>query len=47
MKPPKVVRDYMAKLGSKGGKAKGASKTRPTEHYRKAAAKRWAKEKKS
>jgi hypothetical protein len=33
----------MAKIGSKGGKTKGSAKKRPTEHYRKAAAKRWAK----
>lgn len=43
MKPPKSVSDYMAKIGSKGGKAKGAVKRRPKAHYKAAAAKRWAK----
>ncbi len=45
---PKAVSDYMAKIGKKGGETKGAPKKRSTEHYKKAAAKRWAKrEKKS
>lgn len=43
MKPPKAVSDYMATIGSKGGKAKGKSKKRSTEHYRKAAEARWKK----
>ena len=43
LKPPKAVSAYMAEIGAKGGKAKGKRKTRPIEHYRKAAAKRWAK----
>jgi len=45
MRPPKAVSAYMAKIGAKGGKTKGKSKTRPTEHYKAAAAKRWAKRK--
>lgn len=33
---PKAVSDYMAAIGSKGGKAaKGAKKKRPKEHYKK------------
>lgn len=42
-KPPKAVSGYMAEIGSKGGKAKGSAKKRSTEHYKRAAAKRWAK----
>ena len=45
-RPPKAVSDYMAQIGSKGGKTKGASKKRPKAHYKAAAAKRWAKVKK-
>ena len=45
MRPPKAVRDFMAKIGKKGGEAKGARKKRSTAHYKAAAAKRWAKEK--
>lgn len=43
MKPPRSVSAYMAKIGKKGGEATGAVKKRSTEHYKKAAAKRWAK----
>jgi general stress protein YciG len=43
VKPPKAVSDYMAKIGKKGGEAKGDRKKRPSEHYREAARKRWAK----
>jgi hypothetical protein len=32
------VKDYLAKIGSKGGKAKGASKRRPNAHYERLAA---------
>lgn len=42
---PKAVSDYMAAIGSKGGKAKGARKKRPVAHYKAAAAKRWSKSK--
>lgn len=42
----KAIRAYLAAIGSKGGKTKGKSKTRSVEHYRKAAAKRWAKKEK-
>lgn len=38
---PKVVSDYMAEIGAKGGKAKGKRKARPSAHYKAAAAKRW------
>lgn len=34
MKPPKAVTAYMAKLGSKGGKATGKAKARDPEHYK-------------
>lgn len=37
-RPPKAVTDYMAKIGSKGGKAKGKSKARSKEHYERLAA---------
>jgi hypothetical protein len=37
MKLPKAVSDYMATLGSKGGKTKGKSKARDPEHYRRLA----------
>lgn len=41
MKPPSHVRAYLAAIGAKGGKAKGASKRRSAAHYeRLAAAKR-------
>ncbi len=40
---PKVVSDHMAEIGSKGGKAKGKRKARPSAHYKAAAAKRWSK----
>jgi hypothetical protein len=33
----------MAKIGKKGGETKGAAKKRSPEHYKRAAAKRWAK----
>jgi hypothetical protein len=32
---PKEVREYLASIGSKGGKAKGKRKARSPEHYRK------------
>lgn len=38
----RAARDYLAKIGKKGGEAKGKRKARPTEHYRAAAKKRWA-----
>jgi len=31
------VKDYLAKIGSKGGKAKGAAKRRPAAHYKRLA----------
>ena len=37
MKPPKAVADYMAAIGSKGGKAKGSVKKRPADHYKRLA----------
>lgn len=40
MKPPKGVSEWMAKLGSKGGKAKGKAKNRGPEHYAKMVAAR-------
>jgi hypothetical protein len=46
-RPPKAVRDFMAKIGKKGGETKGESKRRSKAHYKAAAAKRWAKEKSS
>ena len=42
-RPPKAVSDYMARIGAKGGKAKGSRKKRPSAHYKAAAAKRWKK----
>ena len=39
---PTAVSAYMAAIGAKGGKAKGARKKRPSAHYKAAAAKRWA-----
>jgi hypothetical protein len=44
-RPPKVISEYMAQLGRKGGEAKGPRKARSPEHYRKAAQARWAKRK--
>lgn len=44
-RPPKAISDYMAEIGKKGGEAKGARKKRSPEHYKAAAAKRWAKQK--
>jgi len=36
MKPvPDEISEYMAKIGAKGGKAKGAKKKRPKDHYKK------------
>lgn len=32
------VKDYLAKIGSKGGKTTGASKRRPKAHYERLAA---------
>lgn len=32
------VKDYLAKIGSKGGKTKGPSKARSPEHYKRLAA---------
>jgi len=42
---PKAVSAYMALIGKKGGETRGHSKRRSPEHYRAAAAKRWAKKK--
>jgi hypothetical protein len=36
-RPPKAISDYMAKLGSKGGKTKGNAKARDPEHYKRLA----------
>ena len=36
-RPPKAVRDYMAALGSKGGKTRGKAKARDPEHYKRLA----------
>lgn len=45
-KPPKAVSEYFSQMGKKGGKTKGATKRRgDSDHYRRIAAKRWAKEK--
>ena len=41
----RAAREYLAKIGKKGGEAKGKRKARPTAHYRAAAKKRWAKAK--
>lgn len=35
MKPPKSVSAYMADIGARGGKAKGARKARSPAHYAK------------
>jgi hypothetical protein len=44
--PSKSIKDYLAAIGSKGGKAKGKRKARgDSEYYRKLAAKRKPKEK--
>lgn len=41
------IKEYLAKIGSKGGKAgRGAAKRRSKEQCRRAALKRWAAEKK-
>lgn len=41
------LKQYLAKIGKKGGKAgRGAAKRRSRKHYRQAALKRWAAEKK-
>lgn len=45
-RPPKAVTAYMAALGSKGGKAKGKSKARDPEHYKRLADMKRAKAKK-
>jgi len=37
----KAVRQYLASIGSKGGKATGPSKARTSEQARKAVMKRW------
>lgn len=42
-RPPKAVREYMAKLGKKGGETKGKTKARDPEKMRAAAKKRWQK----
>jgi hypothetical protein len=47
MKIPKAVTDYMATLGSKGGKAKGTRKARDPEHYKRLADMKRAKTKRS
>lgn len=41
------IREYLSKIGSKGGKAKGAAKARPPEHYAKMVAARNRQRKKS
>lgn len=46
-RPPKTLSAYMAAIGKKGGETTGKSKARSPEHYKKAAAKRWAKRKES
>jgi hypothetical protein len=33
MKAPKELREYLAKIGAKGGKADGERKARDPEHY--------------
>lgn len=44
---PKALRDHLAKLGAKGGKAgTGKAKARSSEQARKAVMKRWGKKKK-
>jgi len=44
---PPGIREYMAKIGAKGGKAgTGSSKSRPSDVARKAVNARWAKRKK-
>jgi hypothetical protein len=43
----RAAREYLAKIGKKGGEAKGKRKARPAAHYRAAAAKRWAKARKA
>jgi hypothetical protein len=40
--PPCEVRAWMARMGQKGGKAKGDCKRRPKEHYTNMARLRWA-----
>lgn len=40
------VKDYLAEIGRKGGKAKGASKRRPKAHYERLAAMKRKKAKK-
>ena len=41
------LKQYLAKIGKKGGKAgRGAAKRRRRKHYRQAGLKRWAAEKK-
>jgi hypothetical protein len=44
---PKIVRDFLARAGRKGGLAKGARKARTSEQARKAAKARWAKQRKA
>lgn len=43
----KAAREYLARIGKKGGEAKGERKARSVEHYRAAAKKRWAKARKA
>ena len=38
-----IIRTYLSKIGSKGGKTFGPSKARTTEQARKAAMVRWSK----
>lgn len=46
-KIPTAVSEHMARLGAKGGAAKGASKRRGNKaHYRRVAAARWGKKEK-
>lgn len=44
-KIPKSVREYMAKIGQKGGETTGDTKRRDPAKMRAAALKRWAKKK--
>lgn len=43
----KAAREYLAKIGKKGGETKGPTKARSPEHYKAAAEKRWAKVRKA
>jgi len=43
MDKEKIIREYFATIGRKGGSVKGPQKVRPREHYQKAVGIRWAK----